>query len=523
MALHDYLRDPATIAFNNATLLTNIQVGRNRVVFPASVLLRTVALYALTYRENTNANAIGGAVQTPEHLKLFSSYDCLFPFSNNGVSFPAPRTHDNIDLIIANKEFGVVIPPAPLVPTATDYIAFMTAPAGRANNQRGATVANGGTVLGEANGVGGPIPVDDEDMNANNLRDIYEHADNFVNNFYEIVNAAHYLQKKLARLNVIAVRNLGLPANNDNRAITVSLSCQKLSTHIPIRTNGKLDGLVDSWGPYQASNSEWASFQALKLKLRNTPGLSAKQEIDARVIKDLYRYECCREPATLVTNAMCIDLIEFNYHGIHENYILNHIRDRMPMTMVGAVDAVRSIWKHIILAHNAINNHIYYRYDYPSLTRVSASGTEVHTLTKTENNLLFNYIMHQADQLDTVNLGAGNITARLRTNVLTAAIVANQQVALTNNGSNNPWAVVMGPYANGIASIYKVTVPVTIAGANHNIEFEARFRTGAPLVATDIFITSFPLALINQLLLDWYQVDIGLPNQDIQINLQLRA
>lgn len=530
MALHNYLRNPATIAFDNNTLQTPIGASG---VQAASVLLRTVSLYALTYRENANANAMGGPILTPEHLKLFSSYDCLFPFSNNGVSFPGPRNHNNIDLIIANNEFGVVIPPAPLVvapatlPTVPHYIAFMNAVAGG---------GRGATQLGQAD-INNVIPVDDEDVTALEIHNFYNDyandrtnipALNPVMNFFDEVNVVHYIHKVVARNNINITRAIGV--NPNPNTIKINVSNQGPTTTMPIQRSGNFEGaLVGSWGAYGGAAAHIARESSVFLNLRNqlagiiAIGLTLRDSADVTIFRDLYRLECIREPAALLTNAMFVNLATVNYTSVNNDiYNFVNIRDRMPMAPAGTVNATRVLWSLLITAHDAINNHIYYRYDYAALAGL-IPDLSFDLLTQLENNLLFNYIMRQADQLDTANPGAGNITARLRTNVLTAGMTAvNQQAAFA--GGVNPWLVVMGPHLAGIASIYQVTVPV---GGGRNIVFEARFPIGgAPIQATDIFITSFPLALINQLLLDWYQVDIGLaaaPNQNIQINLQLRA
>jgi hypothetical protein len=580
VALHNYLRRVpaggilATIAFNNGTLQTPIGVIG---VQAASVLLRTVALYALTHREHADATVLGpiGPIATPEHLKLFSKYDCLFPFSNNGVSFPAPRNHDNIDLIIANNEFGVVMVPAvvgpPLVPavlpTAADYINFIAAPAGNNNNQRGATVANGGTALGAA--AAGALPVDDEDVSALDIHNLYnDYAINHAiipalnppMNFFDELNVVHYIHKLLARQNIRAVRELrGNAGARYNRTLKASIPNQGPSTTMHLQKGGNFEGTeVGSWGPYADDINNRDAFTLLRNVFRGINLINADEQELVRIFRDLYRLECIREPAALITNAMFVDLAMFNanngYTSISNDvYDFPNIRDRMPMAPRGVVDATRRLWSLLITAHDAIGNNIYYRYDYTTLGGLgvipAATRRVLDTLTRLENNLLFNYIMHQADQLDTVNPGAGNITARLRNDILLPPIppAANQQLAFV--GGVNPWELVAGTSATGavpapgapapipvlvggalpagVAGIYQVTVPVTIAGANHNIVFQARFpNTGNPIQVTDIFITSFPLALMNQLLLDWYQVDIGLaaaPNQDIQIDLQLRA
>jgi hypothetical protein len=326
-----------------------------------------------------------------------------------------------------------------------------------------------------------------------------------------------------------------------------------------LQKGGNFEGTeVGSWGPYADDINNRDAFTLLRNVFRGINLINADEQELVRIFRDLYRLECIREPAALITNAMFVDLAMFNanngYTSISNDvYDFPNIRDRMPMAPRGVVDATRRLWSLLITAHDAIGNNIYYRYDYTTLGGLgvipAATRRVLDTLTRLENNLLFNYIMHQADQLDTVNPGAGNITARLRNDILLPPIppAANQQLAFV--GGVNPWELVAGTSATGavpapgapapipvlvggalpagVAGIYQVTVPVTIAGANHNIVFQARFpNTGNPIQVTDIFITSFPLALMNQLLLDWYQVDIGLaaaPNQDIQIDLQLRA
>lgn len=508
MALHDYLRRTRAnggIAFDNATLLRNILPNPE----PASVLLRTVALYALTYRENANANAIGGAVPTPEHLKLCSSYDCLFPFSNNGVSFPAPRNNDNIDLIIANNEFGVVVGAGT---TAQDYIDFMNPPL---------QGARGVTALGVANGNNGPIPVNDENVTALDIHNLYNNyavnhaivpALNPIMNFFDEVNVVHYLQKVLARNNIVAVRELGgagVGAAYD-RILMINVSNQGPSATSRLNHSGNFEGggaIIGSWGPHDNSAEERDSLLYLKDQL-NGLGLptNAHREL-VKIFRDLYRLECIREPAALITNAMFVDLAHIGYDNVVlDGYNFNNIREQMPMAPGGVVAPARRLWRNIILAHNAINNHIYYRYDYPALAGAAGNFND---LTRTENNLLFDYIMAYADQ------AGGNITRRIE-NCLNA-VRANQINELTNPVPVNPWAATV-PGGN----IYRNTFNVAGIG---NFVFEVRFPPGRATVE-HVFIQSFPLMLINDLLERWYRVDIGLaaaPNQNIQIDLQLRA
>ena len=543
----------------------------------ASVLLRIIALIALTHRER---NPLGGGVEW--YQKLFPPYDCLFPFSGNIITaplggnrtvncFPNNRVNDDIDLNIANGEFGVNVNGARA--TTEHYIAFIAAAAGGGMNQRGAKVANGGTALGEAN-AGGSIPVDDENITALDIHTFYNNytvARNVVNmNFFDEVNVVHNIQKLLARKNIQAVRELRGYGTIYDRTLKVSVANQGPSTSTILQKAGKFEFTeIGSWGAHDDSTEEKDGLLYLKNQLRGTGGLTNEQTELVRIFRDLYRLECIREPAALITNAMFVDLAMFNTNAgyiaiggaIDRNknkpktrtnpggftFIANectfaNIRYHMPMTFLGPVDAARHVWKDIMLVHN----NIYYKYDYVRYSNVL--NTEREVLTGLENNLLFNYIMHQADQLDTANVGAGNITARLRNNVLNATTVTagagTQQAALA--GGINSWQLVLGTSATGVgvaggapapvpalgvlpagvASIYQVTVPITIAGANHNIVFQARFpNTGNPIQATDIYITSFPLALINQLLLEWYQVDIGLvaaSNQDIQIDLNFR-
>jgi hypothetical protein len=542
MALHN------TIIGNLTNINLNTHIGTAGPTFgavitqeSASVLFRIVSLVALTHRER---NPLAGGIIW--YQKLFSAYDCLFPFSNNGLCFPDERRQDNIDLNVANGEFGVVVGGGT---TAAEYIGFMNAAAGAGGR--------GATALGVANtAVGGPIPVIDENITVDQISTIfndYAVARNVANmNFFDEVNVVHNIHKLLARKNIIAVRELrgnagvvagrptrgrrprvvAVPPATYNQNLKVSISRLDLATTMRIGRTGNLEGAkVDSWGDYQGNIDTRDSFRFFKDVQRGANPANRDEQELLRIFRDLYRLECIREPAALITNAMFADLAMFNANNGYtsiDNTICSftNIRTIMPMAPKKTVQATRRIWKDIMLRHNII----YYRYDYIRYSN-EVPGTipqqaQYVLLKQMENNLLFNYIMHQADQLDTANPGAGNITARLRNAVLLPLIVpaAIQQVAFA--GGVNPWAVVMGPYPAVIASIYEVTVPVTIAGVNHNIVFQARFpNTGNPIQATDIFITSFPLALINQLLLDWYQVDIGLaaaPNQNIQIDLQLR-
>jgi hypothetical protein len=557
VALHN------TIIGNTNNIIINHNIGPAGATTKesASVLLRIVALCALTHRERVNAVAVP-VIATPEHLKLFSAYDCLFPFCGEILipgagrgrvvrCFPDHRLSDEHDLNIANGEFGVVVGGGT---TTEHYIAFMEAVAG------GGRAA---TVLGLVNAAilgGGPIPIADENIIALDIHNLYNDyainhaivpALNPVMNFFDEVNVVHYIHKLLARQNIRAVRELRgrtgaqtnrggrtlIPEVRYNRTLQASVPNQGPSTVMHINKSGNFEGtLIGSWGPYANDINNSDAFTLLRNVFRGINPVNADEQELVRIFRDLYRLECIREPAALITNAIFVDLAIVNYTSINNDvYNFANIRDRMPMAPAGTVEATRRLWNHTMSVHN----NIYYRYDYiryGSITGNGAAELRVYSeLKKLENNLLFNYIMHQADQLDTAHGGAGNITARLRTNVLTATVVVNQQVAFA--GGINPWGVlgVVPPaLVATIASIYEVTVPVTIpavlpgeVATNHNIIFQARFPIGgAPIQVTDIFITSFPLMLINQLLSAWYRVNIGLiaaPNQDIQIDLQLRA
>ena len=112
------------------------------------------------------------------------------------------------------------------------------------------------------------------------------------------------------------------------------------------------------------------------------------------------------------------------------------------------------------------------------------------------------------------DLAGGNITNVLRT-VVGRATQAQQDNDLTTGA--NPWVFFV------LAAHYTKDVAININGINYNIMFRVTLPPGAGALInnTCVSIVSFPLALINQLLLEWYNVDIGLPNQQIQIDLQL--
>lgn len=189
----------------------------------------------------------------------------------------------------------------------------------------------------------------------------------------------------------------------------------------------------------------------------------------------------------------------------------------MPMAYSGVVLTTRYLWRGITGAHD----NIYYRYGYKSIelaeqqqdrsTSGKKTSTSLRTLSNVENNLLFNWIMMRTEEL-TAGVNIGDISTLLR-NVLDANTYGNQRAILDD--VNNNFVRVDGPPVTYTRTL-NLGNPI-----NADVVIQINNGNGARARKADITITEFPLRLLNRLLQEWYNVDIGLPDQQIEIDLRL--
>lgn len=550
MTLHETVRNPQVFDINclNTNLhndVSNAIPNPQITMAPTSVLLRTVALVALTHRQHQNAIA-NPVVVTPEILKAFPVEEVLFPFSNRESPFPNTDIIDafvgRLDLIIANNELN----PDDIAgarPIAPNFIRYLNNPAGINPAPAWATVA------GVA---GGNIPtvvpnfINDlnsaiifADLNDTILRTQTNEVlnprvpapnpdlDNLL--FVDQLNAMHNIHKKLVRSNIDTIRNRDM---FDNKTIVCSVPNSGGATTLSITATGNFGAtLVSSWGAYSGNAREQNAFKRLMWSFNNTLGQEQAGALsvikDAEILKDLYRLECMREPAALITNAMFLELAtsqNVGYRGFEVQYNFNNIKNRMPMAPKGTVALTRSLWKRIIWGRKD-NLPIYYKYDYDT------NDENPRDLIKLENNLLFNYITWKAGIPDLHNTVAGgnNLFPSGGTINRAAQIILLKATGFIADAANHNLytrTIAIEPYpvpSSGDNNINAMNTRYNAnADPNRNIVITATFRAdGATLRPEDIVITHFPLELINQLLFQWYQVDVQLPNIRIEINLTL--
>ena len=471
-------------AFNNDILNMKVGAGLKK---QASTLLRIVALTALTHNEEKNPGLA-------EHLKLHPILDTLLPFSPN--IYPN-RVNDNIDLQIARNEL-----PGVEGKNALDFSNFMQLDVAGKN---AAAAANGGQWPDAfVNAVVAAVP-----PTSQIIFDNYNDAIN-QNIFLNEVNGAHNVQKQVGMINLPTLIYTTQPTHQDDTnnffiaPMVSSMSNSGPSTSIGIRYSGSLEGaVVGSWGAYNGNTRETNAFNNLRDYFRGfNAGAPVDLTSDGRLLKDLYRLECVRDPVTLLTNAMFLDLANQNYNSI--NGVINYqsIEANMPMAADGAVAASRSLWRHVTNIHQ----NLYYKYDHTALSGIGAEGYNAHA--NRENNILFHWLIMLSgftDELNNIiNLGDDDSEA---------------QVDECINNLN--WNIVNDTTLNKTS--------------NNNITIQIIVPQIGAIRADDLIITHFPLALLNHLILEWYDVNLGIPNVnapdgnggsaaqngDIQIDLRL--
>lgn len=448
-----------------------------RSLNPASVLLRAAALYALTQRNPEGLN---------ESIRVMPLNDCLFPFINNASTF-SNRESDRVDLIIARAEMG--------------------------NNNTTNAIRNYCTVPANIIGI---IPQYNNTIfnNYNSYLDVPN------SNFFDEVNAACNSYKEIARFHSKAI---GL---YEGSMKVSGSSYTELLVSMLIQASGNYGASkVENFGSYTGGRVEQEAFLIVKECL-------AKEvyppTILSRIIRDLYKFECVREPATLLTNAMFLQLASMNnkegyntiykvQNGQYGRISLSSIETYMPMAQTGAVNACRCLWRDIMLSQspddmNDGNLLLYYRYDYSSYQYLAENSKRAEIkssdLYHLENNLLFNYIL-----------------SMVWTNDYDISIFFFLTQFFQESRNDQKRIMEINEYTpeNDNPNKYLIDFPILINQQHYIITISITFPMDFTKSVSigDISIHYFPLAILNKLLLDAYNVDIRLPDQQIEIDLRI--
>ena len=440
MALHERLREQRDNIFSPTFFSTE---KKN-----ASVLLRTVALYALTYTEN-RFSARGAIIYgaRPRELDTVTAYDACFPCGatidgniENIYTFDNRRT-TRIDKIIKTNEVLPDYIPPEADPISTRYYVPPT-----------------------------PVLINADNNAA---------SDNPRYSFFDEVNSIHNWHTMLAR----KVNNWCIFGTDDTvlpQIINVS-SDNTRSIFANIQKTGNCEGVsvqnVGSYDPSKDIRVGVGDFEDLKKHFRSRENIST--DYTTTNLRDLYRLECIREPAALLTNAMFLDLATVNnnqgYRIMNETISFKNIIKYMPMALIGAVKQCRDLWA--LLIRHSVNKNIpiYYRYDY------AKSADQYTSLAKLENNLLFFYLIYKSDQIN------GN--ADIKTAIETAVTDGSFKVYFDRVFTRNFYIT-----NYGIMTLH--INPFNQLQNDNNYKY-------------CISITQFPLKLLKNLLYEWYYVDLG--------------
>lgn len=457
MPLYDRLRQNNKVFFKEFFVNTLVKNDQQR----ASRLLRTVALYALTYTEH-QFSAKGTSASRPRELDAITAYDAWFPCGitgNDGTienkkTFASRYTSPEDRIIKANE-------------VSPDY------------NPTEDPIENKYYVPNV------PVEINADNNAATDINKI---------SFFDEVNSTHNWHTSRARL----VNNNGTLPQFINVA-----SNEQRSIYMTVQKTGNCEGtVVQNWGAYINNNNidqeetkkfrekidfntQVATFKKLKNHFKNRTTMDSLRVANLR---DLYRLECIREPAALLTNAMFLDLAtasNYGYDVLNITIDFDNITKVMPMAPKKTVEQCRILWSDLIGLSNDKNIPIYYRYDYSTVTKTYSYNFSFSTLVKLENNLLFCYLIYKADQLNN-NTDIKEIIDNIYLNneYEDKELYDNSEfpVAFLVNSLNYPIEIYIGSKDNGDRTIS---------------------------------IASFPLMLLKILLYEWYYVDLDLP--DIQI------
>jgi hypothetical protein len=453
MALHTRLREQKNDIFSSVFL--NVEEENT------SVLLRSVALYALTYTEyqysiRDNYN------NRPVELDAVPAYDAWFPcgVTNLDGTIADKRTFNNrrttnIDKIIKINQVPEGYLPPEVDPIRNRYYVPAT-----------------------------PILINANNNAATDISKI---------SFFDEVNSMHNWHTAYARKvndwRIINTNTTALP-----QKVNVS-SDNTRSIFASIQKTGNCEGAVaqnvGSYDPNKNNHIKVEDFRSLKSHFKDRQNISINYK--AQNLRDLYRLECIREPAALLTNAMFLDLATASNNGYYimgKRISFDSITRYMPMAPEGTVQECRDLWNALIEhSEDNIQYPIYYRYDYAPLP----NQEQYSALARRENNLLFYYLIYKSDLL----IGSNTVKEAIES--------ATGQGSFTPDAPDNKY--------------YQKTF--WIDSINSTIEFQINKPNSESYYVS---ITSFPLTLLKNLLSEWYFVDLGddLPNKNIEINLALQ-
>lgn len=452
-----------TLRQNNKVFLTEFY-GSNQ--YSASMLLRTVALYALTYTQCQYSKNIIKYPTRPQELDALPEYDAWFPCPSNNIGakfiFNGRQTTFEDKIIKLNEVSHDYIPPTN-DPIKDRYF-----------------VPN--------------VPVEINDgNNAATVNDI-----NTAISFFDEVNSIHNWHTSQAR----GINDSGtLP-----QFINVS-SNDRRSIYMTVQKTGNCEGtIVQNWGAYKNDDDEGDkkfkgkidfatqvdTFKKLKIHFKNRTAINSTRVANLR---DLYRLECIREPAALLTNAMFLDLAtvgNYGYNILDMTIDFDNITKSMPMAPKKTVEQCRILWSDLIQVSNDKIIPIYYRYDYNVVKKTFSidnnNPLSYSLLATLENNLLFCYLIYKADQLN-----------------------ENADIKETIND------IYLNNEYQGVTLYDNTEQELTFLIKINNLTYEIKISFGPKDDDGDrtISVTSFPLILLKILLYEWYYVVLDLP--DIQI------
>jgi hypothetical protein len=541
MKLYQSVRDPN--CFNQQVL--NIRLFDTGIrSYPASVLFRIIGLTALTFREN--ANNVNNVVTLNEYQKVCPIDDCLFLFGNNNqhFSYDAQDNHaiiasneliigqtsavgnflfdnrktvNNFKNFVRNNRNGNLWP-ANLMDWNLSFLrGEMDALFETLNNVR--TVYNNTTGQGAtrnvANAAAQAILNTGNNININNLPNVIVNNANFIT-FFDEVNIIHNVHKSTARAYVVGpylfpfyrLENLKI---NFSSLVLDPLMCMTIHRSGNFESDMKVEGLGNTYNNIGKNNLDLLS----NFKSYFTTGqLNNQPEYLLKIMRNLYRLECIREPAALITNALFFELASIpngvGYRAINNAlYAFNTMDTYMPMGREGAVPGCRNFRDILMSKIDEIRNeepapailppYIYYNYDYASQPNL------IPLIPKIENNLLFNYVMYKS-----------GLTGVIR-NILEMQSLISQRNYLRD--VINEWDEGVVPIITIGNSIF--TKEVVVDGNAYRFRVDTSLLLNDRATVTNVIITSFPLIIIDQVMRDWYGVDLDLPNINIETELKL--
>lgn len=447
-----------TLRQNNNIFLQEF-FGSNQ--YSASILLRTVALYALTYTQYQYSKTLNYATR-PRELDTIPEYDAWFPCPSNDIgtkfTFNNRKTSPE-DIVIKENEVPLGYNPIE-DPIKNKYFVPDT-----------------------------PVEINDGNNAATNITQI---------SFFDEVNSMHNWHTSQARY------------VNDNGTLPqfINVSSNEIrAIYMTVQKTGNCEGtVVQNWGAYIDNNmfdgeenkkfrgkidfaTQVDTFKKLRNHFKNRTAMDSTR---VKNLRDLYRLECIREPAALLTNAMFLDLAtvgNYGYDILNITIDFENITKAMPMAPKKTVEQCRILWGDLIEHSNSKNIPIYYRYDYNRVTKTFSidnyNTLSYSPLATLENNLLFCYLIYKADQLN----GNSNIKDILDEIYLNNEYEgqelydqANLELQFPISTLNYPIKIYFGPKDNNERTIY---------------------------------VTSFPLMLLKRLLYEWYFVVLDLPDISI--------